>query len=106
MIILDEYFTGSGVTINAMHPGVVATSTGRDNGPVYKWFKKHFIDRISQSPAISAEALYTLGVSKDIEGISGKFFNLTRQEGLTPPALDREAAKELWEISLQMGGLQ
>lgn len=104
MRILDEYFTGSGVTINAMHPGAVTTSTGNGNGPVYKFFKKQIIDRISQSPEISAEALYTLGVSRDVEGISGTFFNLTRQEELTPPALDREAARELWKISLKMGG--
>lgn len=105
MLIFAEYFRDSGVTINAMHPGAVKTGTGRENGPVYKWFKKSVIDRISQSPLISAEALYYLGVSKEICGINGKFFNLTTEEELTPPALDREAAQELWGMSLSMGGL-
>jgi len=106
MMVLDEYFRGSGVTINAMHPGAVTTGTGKDNGPFYKWYKKNLIDRVSQSPEISAEALYYLGVSRAVEGISGKFFNLTREEEMTPPAVDRDAARELWEISLKMGGLK
>jgi retinol dehydrogenase-13 len=105
MLIFDEHFRDSGLTINAMHPGAVRTGTGRHNGAFYKWFKRNIIDRISQSPEISAQALYYLGVSKEIEGISGKFFNLTNQEEPTPPALDREVAQELWEISLRMGGL-
>jgi hypothetical protein len=36
-------------------------------------------------PEISAEALYYLGVSKEIDGVSGKFFNLTTEEELAPP---------------------
>lgn len=106
MMIFDEYLKESSVTINAMHPGAVKTGTGKDNGMIYKWYKKNFIDRLSQSPEMSAEALYYLGVSKEIGEISGKFFNLTREEEPTPPALDREVAQDLWEISLRMGGLK
>lgn len=105
MMIFHDYFKGSGVTINAMHPGAVRTGTGRENSAFYKWYKRNVIDRLSQSPEISAEALYYLGVSKEISGISGKFFNLTTEEELAPPAIDREAAQELWEVSLRMGGL-
>jgi NAD(P)-dependent dehydrogenase (short-subunit alcohol dehydrogenase family) len=105
MIIFNEYFKDSGVTINAMHPGAVRTGTGRENSAFYKWYKRSVIDRLSQSPEMSAEALYYLGVSKEMDGVSGKFFNLTTEEELAPPALDREAAQKLWEVSLSMGGL-
>lgn len=106
MMMLDEYFRESGVTINAMHPGAVKTGTGKDNGMIYRWYKRNFIDSLSQSPEISAEAIYYLGASKEISGATGKFFNLTREEELAPPALDREVAQELWEISLRLGGLK
>jgi NAD(P)-dependent dehydrogenase (short-subunit alcohol dehydrogenase family) len=106
MMVLDEYFTGSGVAINAMHPGAVTTETGKENGPVYRWFKRNTVDRISQSPQVSAEALYYLGVSRDIDGISGKFFHLTTEEEVTPPARDREEANELWQKSEELGGLK
>ena len=105
MIVFDEQLTNTGVTINAMHPGAVKTDTGQENGPVYRWFKRKFFDKTLKSPEISAEALYYLGVSKEAEDLSGKFFNLTAVEEPAPPALDREIADLLWEKSLQMAGL-
>jgi retinol dehydrogenase 13 len=106
MIVFDEHFQKTGVSINAMHPGAVKTDTGRENGPVYRWFKRNIIDKTLRSPEISAEALYYLGVSKEIAAVSGKFFNLTTREEPAPPALDKEAAYELWEKSLELAGLQ
>ncbi|MCK7530182.1 MAG: hypothetical protein MZV63_03570 [Marinilabiliales bacterium] len=103
MIVFDEHFQNTGVSINAMHPGAVKTDTGQENGPVYRWFKRNFIDKTLKSPEISAEALYYLGVSKEIEAVSGKFFNLTTEEEPAPPALDKEVAYELWEKSLELG---
>jgi len=106
MLIFDDYFKGSGVTINAMHPGAVKTDTGQENGILYKWFKRNILDKSLRPVEISAEALYYLGVSPEVENISGKFFNLTTLEEPTPPALDREVAEQLWEISLKMGKLK
>ena len=80
MIVFDERFKDSEVTINTMHPGAVKTETGQENGPIYRWFKRNFFDKTLKSPEISAEALYYLGVSKELDGISGKFFNLTTSE--------------------------
>jgi retinol dehydrogenase-13 len=105
VIVFDEYFQKTGVTINAMHPGAVKTETGQENGPVYRWFKRNFIDKTLKSPEISAEALYYLGVSKEVEAVSGKLFNLTTEEKPAPPALDKEVAYQLWEKSLELGGL-
>lgn len=105
MLIFDEQFRNSGVTINAMHPGAVKTETGQDNGPVYRWYKKNILNRVLKSVDISAEALYYLAVSKELENVSGKFFNLTTPEVPAPPALDREVAEELWKISIRLGKL-
>ncbi|MEO0129395.1 MAG: SDR family NAD(P)-dependent oxidoreductase [candidate division WOR-3 bacterium] len=105
MLIFNEYFKDSGVTINGMHPGAVRTETGKENGPVYRWIKENIYDKMLKSPEISAEALYYLGVAKDMDGISGKFFNLTTEENPAPPARDREVAWELWEKSLKLSGL-
>jgi len=105
MIVFNEYFRETGVTIITMHPGAVKTDTGQENGPVYRWYKRNFLDKTLKSPEISAEALYWLGVSKEMENVSGKFFNLTTEEEPAPPALDREAAYELWEKTLEMTGL-
>jgi len=106
MIVFKEQFKNTGISINAMHPGAVKTQTGQENGPIYRWFKRNFIDKTLKSPEISAEALYYLGVSKEMKDVSGKFFNLTTEEKPAPPALDKETAYELWEKSLKLSGLQ
>ena len=103
MIKLNEAFVGTGVTVNAMHPGNVKTNSGQNNGPIYKFFKKIFVDRSAKSADIAAEALYYLGVSKNLDNISGKFFNLTTEEEPAPPAMDKDAAEELWALSLKLG---
>jgi retinol dehydrogenase 13 len=105
MIRFDDFFRGSGVTINAMHPGAVKSATGQDNGRLYKWFKKNSLDKKLKPTSIAAEAIYYLGVCKDLEKTSGEFFNLTTQEKPTPPALDVESANILWETSIKLAKL-
>jgi retinol dehydrogenase-13 len=104
MIKLTETFQGTGVTINAMHPGNVVTNSGQKNGEVYKFFKRLLVDSSARPLDISAEALYYLGVSPELEGISGRFYNLTTEEEPAPPALDKGAAESLWAISMELGG--
>jgi len=105
MIVYSEYFKDSKVTINTMHPGAVLTESGKDNGMLYQWYRKNILDKILKSPEISAEALYYLGVSKEIERISGKYFNLTTIEDPAPPALDKDVAYKLWDISIKLARL-
>ncbi len=104
MIKFNEYFQGSHITINAMHPGNVRTNSGQSNGWLYKIFKKKVIDRGAIPLSISADALYYLGVSADLDDVSGSF-NLTTEEELAPPALDQDEAEKLWMISLKLGGI-
>lgn len=105
MLVFKEHFQNSGVTINGMHPGAVKTETGQENGKVYLWFKNNVYDKMLKSAQISAEAIYYLGVSEDLEKVSGKFFNLTTEEEPAPPALDKEVALELWKKSIETGRL-
>jgi retinol dehydrogenase-13 len=104
MLKFNDFFRGSGVTINAMHPGNVKTNSGQNNGKIYKYYKKLLLERNSQPMDFATDALYYLGVSNDVEMSSGKFYNLTTEEEVAPPALDMVAADKLWEISLELGG--
>ena len=105
MMKLNEYFADTGATVNAMHPGNVKTNSGQNNGRLYKIFKRIVVDRTAKPLNISAESLYYLGVSREIENISGRFFNLTTEEEPAPPALDRDAAEKLWNLSCKLGRL-
>lgn len=106
MLVFNQHFQHTGVSINSMHPGAVKTDSGQENGKFYRWYKKNILDKTLKSPDLSAEALYYLGVSREIEGISGKYFNLTTLEEPAPPALDREVAQKLWKKSLELLGLE
>ena len=106
MINLNAYFAGTGITVNAMHPGNVKTNSGQNNGEIYKLFKRIFVDKTAKPLENPSEALYYLGVSSKLENISGKFFNLTTEEEPAPPALDKEAAEKLWAISLELGEIK
>jgi retinol dehydrogenase-13 len=106
IIKFAEYFEDSGVTINAVHPGDVKSNMGMNNGRIYRFFKRKIVNRSLKSPERSAKALYYHGVSKEVEGISGKFFNLTTEEEPAPPAVDRDAAEELWQKAIELAGLK
>ncbi len=99
-----EYFQGTNITMNAMHPGNVRTNSGQNNGWLYKTFKRKVIDRGARPLSVSADALYYLGVSPDLDHVSGRFFNLTTEEELAPPAMDKDEAEKLWVISMDLGG--
>jgi retinol dehydrogenase-13 len=102
MLLFDSCFRPAGVTINAMHPGAVRSETGQENGAFYRWVKRNLYDKILRPTDIAAESIYYLAVSKEMEGVSGKFFNLTTEEEPAPPALDIEAAHEIWAKSMEM----
>ena len=102
MHLLAKELEPFGATINAMHPGMVRTETGKDNGKLYKWYKRKFIDSRSAAPDKSAEALYYLGASETLANISDTFFHLTTEEELAPPARDMEAAEALWEKTMAL----
>jgi len=95
MHILSAELAPYNVTINAMHPGMVRTETGKDNGRWYQWYKKNIINKLSTTPDVSAEALYYLGTSPKLSQTTDVFFHLTTEEELTPPALDLEVAEAL-----------
>ncbi|MBN2351345.1 MAG: SDR family NAD(P)-dependent oxidoreductase [Spirochaetales bacterium] len=105
MMKFAEYFSGSTVTVNAMHPGNVKSALGENNGRFYRWLKRRLILASAGDPAVSAAALLYLSVSADVERDSGRFFNLTTPEKPAPHARDRAAAEAVWKKSLELCGL-
>jgi NAD(P)-dependent dehydrogenase (short-subunit alcohol dehydrogenase family) len=102
---LAERLQGTGVTINAMHPGEVRSNIGMNNGPVYRFYKRFLISWMLKDPVISGEAIYYLVAAPEMAAVTGKFFNLTIDEKPAANALDRELGKRIWAISEQLTGL-
>ena len=102
---LADRLRGSGVTINAVHPGEVATNIGMNNGFLYRWYQKYLLFPLLKKPEISGEALYYFAAAPELSNVSGKFFNLTHAEKPAAHALDRAIGKRIWEISEELTGL-
>ena len=96
---------GSGVTINAMHPGEVRTGIGSNNGPLYRWYQRRILWRWLKDVRISGESLHYLAAAPELEGVSGRYFNRTHLERPAPPALDRAVGRRLWEQTVELTGL-
>ena len=103
---LADQLQSSGVTINAMHPGAVATNIGMNNGLLYQWYQRYLLFPLLDGPKISGEAIYYLAASPEMENISGKFYNQTIEETPAKHALDRELGKKVWDVSLSITGLK
>ena len=102
---LSEELAGSGVTINAMHPGAVVTNIGMNNGWLYRTYQKYLLFPLLKDPKISGEAIYYLIAAPEMAEVSGKFYNLTNEEIPATHARDRELGKKVWAISEALTGL-
>jgi len=102
---LADMLAGTGVTINAMHPGDVRTNIGSNNGPLYRFFLHNFTWHFLRDPKMSGEAVLYLASSPELEGVSGKFFHMTNEEKPAKHALDRGMGKRIFELSMEMTGL-
>jgi retinol dehydrogenase-13 len=100
-----DLLKGSGVTINAMHPGAVKSGIGENNGPLYRWYKHHFVTRFLADTSISGQAIHYLAAAPELIDVSGQYFNLTLVEKPSPHALDREVGREVWVMSKKIAGL-
>ena len=96
---------GSGVTINAMHPGDVKTNIGNNNGWLYRMFTRYVTGLLLKDPAISGQAIGYLASAPELDEISGRFFHLTIEEKPAAHALDRDMGRRIWASSLEMTGL-
>lgn len=92
---LARRLEGTGVTANAMHPGVVGT----------KLLRQGFGARGS-SATPAADALVYLATSPEVEGVTGQYFRKEEETSSSPASLDKEAQRRLWEMSEEMVGLR
>ncbi len=85
-----------GVTVNALHPAsLMDTNMVRDN------FGSPMTD-----VAEGVEATVRLAVSPELEGITGRYFEGTREARADGQAYDREARRRLWQDSERLVGAE
>jgi NAD(P)-dependent dehydrogenase (short-subunit alcohol dehydrogenase family) len=101
---LARQLDGSGVTVNALHPGFVATNFGKSNGGVYRWiFRLAHLGAIT--PAEGAQTIVYLASSHDVEGVTGKYFVKKKAIPSTQVSYNEQYARRLWDASLELTGM-
>jgi len=96
---------GTGVTVNSLHPGAVATGLGKNNG---SWAKVviAMLRPFFRTPESGAATSIYLASSPQVDGISGKYFRNCKETRSSQASYDMAAASRLWELSTQMTGLE
>jgi NAD(P)-dependent dehydrogenase (short-subunit alcohol dehydrogenase family) len=92
---------GTGVTVNALHPGAVASSFGHHNGTVASFMLKLARPFLLSEERGAATTIY-LATSPDVEGVTGKYFARQREARVSREARDDEVGRRLWQVSEQL----
>ena len=95
---LARRLEGSGVTANAMHPGVVATNFGASGGTLIRFAVK-LARPFFRTEEKGADTAVWLASSPEVEGITGKYFMDRHEARPSREASDPEVARKLWEVS-------
>ncbi|HEX9017909.1 MAG TPA: SDR family oxidoreductase [Anaerolineaceae bacterium] len=107
-IELSRRLAGTGVTANALHPGMVNSGfykNDHNTGLVSKVFAA-FTPLITITPEKGAETSIYLASSPDVAGVTGKYFVDRKPAQLSREASDPDTARKLWEVSAELAHLQ
>ena len=97
---LAEKLKGTGITVNCLHPGGVRTRIGTSNSKgFYHWLWK--LNPFLKSPESGAQTIVYLAESKEVEGLTGKYFYNCSLANSSKRSHDKEVARELWDLSLK-----
>ena len=91
---LAERLRGTGVTANALHP-----ATLMDTKMVHDTFG-YTMSTVEEG----AEAVVRLAASPELEGVTGRYFDGTREARANRQAYDAEARRRLWALSEELCG--
>jgi NAD(P)-dependent dehydrogenase (short-subunit alcohol dehydrogenase family) len=95
---LARRLQGSGVTVNCLHPGLVASGFNRNNGALMGGVMT-LIRPFSRSVEKGAETLVWLADSAAVSDQSGGYFEDMHRATPTKAAQDMQSAARLWQVS-------
>lgn len=94
---LAERLDGTGVTVNCLHPGVIASNIGSTPG---------FIKVFMKSPRKGAETPLYLATAPELEVMNGKYFMDKKSLASSKDSYNKVVAKKLWDLTVEHTGLK
>lgn len=102
---LDRLLEDTGVTVNALHPGLVDTTIGSSH--TNRWIRLgwNFMRLFAVSVGEGAATSIYLATADEVKNISGKYFVKCKPRKSSRASYDRETALRLWNVSKELSGL-
>lgn len=103
---LARRLEGTGVTVNALHPGGVRTNFGKGSMP---WYAKPIFSLAGIfmiSAAKGAKTSIYLASSPEVKDVTGKYFVKCKEVKSSKISYDETVQKQLWEISEKLTHLK
>ncbi len=97
---LARRLEGTGVTVNAVHPGVVATELTRDYPRAVIVIMQLFL----LTPERGAECSLHVATAPELAGVTGEYFEKSRAKPASREARDVDAQERLWKLTEDLLG--
>ncbi|UMY17731.1 SDR family oxidoreductase [Methylobacterium organophilum] len=101
---LARRLAGSGVTVNALHPGVVASRFASEAGGLFG-FGWRLIKPLMITPVEGARNSLRAASAPELEGVSGRYFTRRGEQRSSRTSRDEALQERVWELSLKQIGL-
>ena len=102
---LARRMRGTGVTANALHPGVVSTSFGASDPAPVQRLVVPLLRPLMKSPAQGAATSIHLGSDPGLVEVTGRFFVNSAARRSSRRSYDQDIAARLWRLSADLVGL-
>jgi NAD(P)-dependent dehydrogenase (short-subunit alcohol dehydrogenase family) len=105
---LARQLGGTGVTVNSLCPGAVATNLFTDAPLIGRLGKLAALSPLIRTPEQGAKMTVRLATDPALDGVTGRFFSSTPGASRLPetrPRQDRALQQRIWERSVKLVGL-
>jgi retinol dehydrogenase 14 len=99
---LSRQLEGTGVTVNVLMPGFVATNLGKNSGSLSSSIMFKMVRPIQINSKKGAETSVYLASSDEVRDISGKCFAKKKEVVTCPASYDESMQKRLWNETLAL----
>ncbi len=98
---LARQLQSSGVTVNALHPGVIASNFDQGLSPFVRFGWKLITPFLSSVEQGAQTTLY-LATSPEVKSVSGKYFSERKETKSSSSSYDQAVRQRLWQVSEEL----